>query len=115
MKCPNQDCGVENREGASFCRACGAKLAPQATNIMDKFPDYNFVPTNLIDWKKPWLANIRTAFFTVFGPLAIIFSLYSLVVICFPLKDDYNSTEVIEELVPTEDIVVSDSIAAPAE
>ncbi len=27
-------------------------------NIMDKYPEYNFIPTNLIDWKKPWVASI---------------------------------------------------------
>ena len=88
MKCPN--CGVENREGASFCRACGAKLAPQATNIMDKFPDYDFVPTNLIDWKKPWLAKIRSFFFLIILPLAVLFSFYSLIVIINPTEKFYN-------------------------
>ena len=72
MKCPNPNCGVENREGASFCRACGTRLAPQATNIMDKFPDYNFVPTNLIDWKKPWLARIVRFVFLIILCISVI-------------------------------------------
>lgn len=80
MKCLNPDCGVENRDGAKFCRACGAKLASQSTNIMDKFPGYNYVPTNLIGWKKPWLAKIVRYIFIIILCLSVIklfFCLYA--------------------------------------
>ena len=26
---------------------------------MDRFPKYNFIPTNFYDWRKPWLARIK--------------------------------------------------------
>lgn len=93
MKCPNPNCGVENREGASFCRACGAKLAPQATNIMDKFPDYNFVPTNLIDWKKPRLGWIITIFLYLALCVTSFLFIYSIVTFFAPQTTDVWVTD----------------------
>lgn len=79
MKCPN--CNITNNEGAKFCRACGAELKPQPANVMDKFPGYNFVPTNLIDWKKPRFAKIRTIILYVLIIVCVLFLAYSIMVV----------------------------------
>lgn len=43
MKCPN--CGVENHEGAKFCRNCGCSLGDNRITIRKRFPQYDFLPT----------------------------------------------------------------------
>ena len=50
-------CGTQNSEDAKFCRHCGTRM-PENENIMDKYPEMNFVPTNLTNWKKPWVAMV---------------------------------------------------------
>lgn len=60
MKCIK--CGSYNTEGAVYCRHCGQNLMKvdfSQTNVMDRFPEYNFIPTNFYDWRKPWFARIR--------------------------------------------------------
>ena len=47
MKCPKPDCGVENRDGARFCRACGSELIKSEISVMEKFPEYSFAPTSI--------------------------------------------------------------------
>lgn len=42
MKC---SCGTLNEDSATFCRSCGKHL--NAINVMDKFPEFNLMPTSL--------------------------------------------------------------------
>lgn len=74
MKCSN--CETVNIEGAKFCRCCGLELVKNTVNVMDKYPKYNFVPTSLMPWKEPNLANFSSfLFFTGFIILFIYFIL----------------------------------------
>lgn len=67
MKCCK--CGIENEASAKFCRACGASLdSKPLENIMDKYPKYEFIPTNLIEWKKPKVSRFIFVVF-LFGLL----------------------------------------------
>lgn len=61
MKCKR--CKTDNSLDAVFCRKCGGKL--ENINIMDKYPKYKFVPTNLIDWKKPKLSRLIFVIFII--------------------------------------------------
>ncbi len=59
MKCLK--CGTENMKTAKFCRNCGRELNNTQSvsyNVMDRFPEYGFVPTNFYDWRRPWPARI---------------------------------------------------------
>lgn len=85
ITCPN--CKTTNTEGAKFCRSCGAELFSQPTNVMDRFPEYFFVPTNLIDWKRPKAARIRTRFLYLLLLVAVVFSVYSIIVCLNPSID----------------------------
>ena len=79
MKCCN--CETVNIEGAKFCRSCGHELVENTDNIMDKYPLYNFVPTNLIYWKRPFTAKIISAlsfFVFIISFLGLLGSYYML-------------------------------------
>ena len=79
MKCSN--CGTENIDCAKFCRSCGHELVENIDNIMDKYPLYNFVPTNLIYWKRPFTAKIISAlsfFVFIISFLGLLGSYYML-------------------------------------
>ena len=54
MKCKN--CGVENLDDAKVCRKCGSSLE-SPVNVMLRFPEFNFVPTNLMNWKRPKISR----------------------------------------------------------
>lgn len=76
MKCTK--CNTENEANAKFCRSCGAPMDEvPVTNIMDKYDKYGFIPTNLIDWKKPivsrLLFSISSLAFFVFLSLSLYF------------------------------------------
>ena len=72
MKCSK--CGTENIDCAKFCRSCGHELVENTVNVMDKYPKYNFVPTSLMQWKRPVTARIGSScFFFVFFILLISF------------------------------------------
>ena len=78
MKCNN--CGTENSCDAKFCRRCGSELAKKndmRTNVMDRYPKYHFVPTNLLDWKRPWFARLRTTLFSIILVCCFLFFCYS--------------------------------------
>ena len=47
MKCPNPNCGVENRDGAKFCRSCGQLLSNSQIIIVDKYPELSFEPASI--------------------------------------------------------------------
>lgn len=79
MKCSK--CGTENIDCAKFCRCCGHELVENTDNIMDKYPLYNFVPTNLIYWKRPFTAKIISAlsfFVFIISFLGLLGSYYML-------------------------------------
>lgn len=86
MECPK--CKKDNIEGAKFCRYCGFELGGKI-NIMDRFPNYNFVPTNLIDWKKPWFARLRTIIFS-------IFFIASFSVLCYSIASYFSRYSYVE-------------------
>lgn len=75
MKCIN--CGTENEITAKFCRACGASLdSKPLENIMDKYPKYEFVPTNLIEWEKPILSRVIFFIFLTGCVMSLVTSIY---------------------------------------
>ena len=65
MKCPKPDCGVENRDGAKFCRACGSELIKNEVPVMERFPEYSFSPTSItkIKGKSDYFTNASLVFF----------------------------------------------------
>lgn len=78
MKC--HKCNTDNLDGAKFCRNCGSEISGGSvftTNVMDRFPKYNFVPTNLIEWEKPWFAKIRTVLFSIIFSITFFMFCYS--------------------------------------
>ena len=79
MKCPK--CKIENPEEAKYCRNCGYKLVGGSfvsSIVMDRFPEYKFIPTNFIDWKKPWIAKIRTILFSIIFAVSLFMFCYSI-------------------------------------
>ena len=79
MKCPK--CKTINQNGARFCRHCGTELSgqnPVKVNVMERFPKYHFVPTNLIEWKKPWFARFLTFLFSVVLVCSLVVVFYSM-------------------------------------
>lgn len=75
MKC--KKCRIENDASAKFCRACGASLdSKPLENIMDKYPKYEFVPTNLIEWEKPKLSRSIFCIFLVGCVISLVTSIY---------------------------------------
>ena len=84
MKCPH--CDTENPQSAKFCRTCGNELTDgmnSTPTIMDKFPEYNFQPTKFYEWKKPWLARIRTILFSTVFCLSFSMLCYSILALIF--------------------------------
>lgn len=75
MKC--KKCGIENDASAKFCRACGASLdSNPLENIKDKYPKYEFVPTNLIEWEKPKLSRLIFCIFLIGCVISLVTSIY---------------------------------------
>ncbi len=44
-------CNTENADDAQFCHSCGKSLMGTSKNIMDLYPEYKFIPTNLEKWE----------------------------------------------------------------
>ena len=70
MKC--RKCGTENIADAKFCRHCGDNLK----NIMDTYPELNFVPTNFMDWKKPKVGMTIKEIFMIPIIISVLVCLY---------------------------------------
>lgn len=47
-----RNCGTKNSDTAKFCSHCGTRM-PEDKNIMDRYPEMNFIPTKFMNWKKP--------------------------------------------------------------
>lgn len=52
-----RNCGTKNSDTAKFCSHCGTRM-PEDKNIMDRYPEMDFIPTKFMNWKKPWVAMI---------------------------------------------------------
>lgn len=73
MKC--RKCGTENQTGVKFCRHCGTSLV-DVKNIMDIYPELNFIPTNMFDWKKPKVGMFVKCVFRIAMFMALIQIIY---------------------------------------
>ena len=52
---------------------------------MDEYPEYDFIPTNLIDWKRPWFALVRTV-------ASLIILVFAIVMLCYSIVSFVNPT-----------------------
>lgn len=91
MRC--KYCGIENNDNAQFCRNCGKEISrgeSVSINVMDKFPKYNFVPTNFYDWRKPWVAKVRTIIVGILLVLSSILLMMVFIDIIAPFSHHYE-------------------------
>lgn len=77
MRCKNPNCGVENREGAKFCRNCGNSLHGMGTSVIDRFPEYNLEPvSNMIEKNKDtkfyWICFLFFAAISICSMIGLI-------------------------------------------
>ncbi len=72
-------CKAENAEGAKFCYKCGKTLVNSNINVMDVYPKYSFIATNLEKWKEPYMHKIFRRYFIV-SALLLCYSLFSYII-----------------------------------
>ena len=72
------NCGASIPSDSLYCPDCGKELVASnstSVNIMNRFPEYNFVPTNFYDWRKPWLARFATIIALIISVLLFVIAI----------------------------------------
>lgn len=71
-------CMSKNIDKALFCRHCGSKLIRNcpSINVLERYPEMNFVPTNFYDWRKPRVGMVLKFLLRVLTIIFLSFSIY---------------------------------------